>query len=109
MPWLVRGDRVLASLEVAETPSARARGLLGREGVDGAILLRPARAVHTVGMRFAIDVAHLDDSLRVLRVTRMARHRFGRPVRGARAVLEADAGCFERWDLSVGDELEVRS
>ena len=109
MPWLVRGGRVLASLEVAETPSARARGLLGREGVDGAILLRPARSVHTVGMRFAIDVAHLDDSLRVLRVTRMARHRIGRPVRGARAVLEADAGCFERWDLSVGDELEVRS
>ena len=109
MPWLVRGDRVLASLEVAETPSARARGLLGREGVDGAILLRPARSVHTVGMRFAIDVAHLDDSLRVLRVTRMARHRIGRPVRGARAVLEAAAGCFERWDLSVGDELEVRS
>ena len=100
---------MLASLEVAETPSARARGLLGREGVDGAILLRPARAVHTVGMRFAIDVAHLDDSLRVLRVTRMARHRIGRPVRGARAVLEADAGCFERWGLSVGDELEVRS
>ena len=100
---------MLASLEVAETPSARARGLLGREGVDGAILLRPARSVHTVGMRFAIDVAHLDDSLRVLRVTRMARHRIGRPVRGARAVLEADAGCFERWDLSVGDELEVRS
>jgi len=100
---------VLASLEVAETPSARARGLLGREGVDGAILLRPARSVHTVGMRFAIDVAHLDDSLRVIRVTRMARHRIGRPVRGARAVLEADAGCFERWDLSVGDELEVRS
>ena len=109
MPWLVRGGRVLASLEVAETPSARARGLLGREGVDGAILLRPARSVHTVGMRFAIDVAHLDDSLRVIRVTRMARHRIGRPVRGARAVLEADAGCFERWGLSVGDELEVRS
>jgi len=109
MPWLVRGDRVLASLEVAETPSARARGLLGREGVDGAILLRPARSVHTLGMRFAIDVAHLDDSLRVLRVTRMARHRIGLPVRGARAVLEADAGCFGRWGLSVGDELEVRS
>ena len=106
---MVRGDRVLASLEVAETPSARARGLLGREGVDGAILLRPARSVHTVGMRFAIDVAHLDDSLRVLRVTRMARHRIDLPVRGASAVLEADAGCFVRWGLSVGDELEVRS
>ena len=109
MPWLVLGDRVLASLEVAETPSTRARCLLGRDGIHGALLLRPARSIHTVGMRFAIDVAHLDDSLRVIRVKRMPRHRIGLPVRGARAVLEADAGCFGRWGLSVGDELEVRS
>ena len=99
---------MLASLEVAEAPSTRARGLLGRDGIHGALLLRPARSVHTLGMRFAIDVAHLDDSLRVLRVTRMARYRIGLPVRGARAVLEADAGCSGRWGLGVGDELEVR-
>ena len=105
---MVRGDQVLASLELAETPSTRARGLLGRDDIDGALLLRPARSVHTVGMRFAIDVAHLDDSLRVIRMTRMPCHRIGRPVRGARAVLEAGAGCFERWGLRVGDELEVR-
>ena len=109
MAWLVRGTRGLASLEVANTPSTRARGLLGRDGVDGALLLRPARSVHTVGMRFCIDVAHLDASLRVIRMKRMSRHRIGLPVRGARAVLEADAACFERWVLSVGDELEVRS
>ena len=109
MPWLVRGDRVLASLEVADTPSTRARGLLGRDGFDGALLLRPARSVHTLGMRFAIDVAHLDGELRVLRIIRMAGQRVGWPVRGAQAVLEADAGCFERWGLRVGDELEVRS
>ena len=39
----------------------------------------------------------------------MAGQRVGRPVRGAQAVLEADAGCFERWGLRVGDDLEVRS
>ncbi len=109
MPWLVRGDRVLASLEVADTPSTRARCQLGRDGFDGALLVRPARSVHTLGMRCAIDVAHLDGELRVLRISRMAGQRFGRPVRGAQAVLEADAGCFERWGLRVGDELEVRS
>jgi hypothetical protein len=59
-------------------------------------------------MRFAIDVAHLDADLRVLRTSTMSRHRVGRPVRGARAVVEADAGSFERWGLAVGDELEVR-
>ena len=99
----------MASLEVADTPSTRARGLLGCDGFDGALLLRPARLVHTLGMRRAIDVAHLDGELRVLRITRMAVKRVGRPVRGAQAVLGADAGCFERWGLRVGDDLEVRS
>ena len=70
--------------------------------------MRPARSVHTLGMRFPIDVAHLDDDLTVLRTTRMAGLRVGRPVCRARAVLEAEAGSFERWGLAVGDVLEVR-
>lgn len=108
MPWLVREDRVLATLEVAESRRARRRGLLGRDGLEGALLLRPARAVHTVGMRFAIDVAYCDADLRVIKVRTMARHRLGLPVLAARSVLEAEAGCFEAWDLKVGDELTVR-
>ena len=59
MPWLVAGDRVVASVEVAVTRRARRRGLLGRDGIEGALLLEPARSVHTVGMRFPIDVAFL--------------------------------------------------
>ena len=91
MPWLVRGDRVLASLAVADSPASRIRGLLGRSLHDGALLIRPARSAHTLGMRVPIDVAHLDAELR-----------------GSRAVLEAEAGSFQRWDLQVGDELTVR-
>ena len=108
MPWLVRGDRVLASLVVADTPARRIRALRGRSTCDGALLIWHARSVHTIGMRFAVDVAHLDADLRVVRTTRMARHRLGRPIKGARAVLEAEAGSFERWSLAVGDELAVR-
>ncbi len=108
MPWLVSDDRVLASLEVADTFRSRQKGLLGREGFEGAILLRPARAVHTLAMRFPIDVAHCDDELRVLRIVTMAPHRIGRPVRGARVVVEAEAGSFERWGVRPGDQLEVK-
>ena len=32
--WLVAEDRVVASLEVADTRAARRRGLLGRDGID---------------------------------------------------------------------------
>ena len=41
-------------VEVADTRASRRQGLLGREGIEGALLLRPAMAVHTIAMRFAI-------------------------------------------------------
>jgi uncharacterized membrane protein (UPF0127 family) len=108
VPWLLLDDKVLASLDIADSPRVRARGLLGSDGIDGALLLRPARAVHTLGMRYAIDVAFCDADLVVLRTTRMAPHRIGRPCVKARSVLEAEAGAFERWGVVPGIQLEVR-
>jgi uncharacterized membrane protein (UPF0127 family) len=105
---LVRDGKVLAALEVAETVRARTRGLLGREGIDGAILLRPARSVHTFRMRFPIDVAFVDRELRVIRMLTMPPNRVSTPVWRARAVIEADAGAFGAWGLQVADQLEVR-
>ena len=98
----------MSSLRVADSPGTRTRGLMGRDGLEGAILLRPARSVHTLGVRFPIDVAYLDDDLTVLRTKRMEGLRMGRPVRRACSVLGAEAGSFERWGLIVGDVLEVR-
>jgi uncharacterized protein len=104
----MRGSEVLCSLELADTGRSRSRGLLGRDSLDGALLLRPASSIHTLGMRFAIDVAYCDRDLTVLDVVTMAPWRVGRPRRRARAVIEAEAGSFDRWRLRPGDELEVR-
>lgn len=107
MAWLCRDGEVLASLEVATSFGARAKGLLGRDGIDGALLLKPAMSVHTIGMRFPIDVAYCDSHLAVLATGTMARHRLGLPRIGARAVIEAEAGAFERWRLRPGDQLTI--
>jgi len=55
----------------AETFRARAKGLLGacHLSASEALWLTPCRAVHTVGMRFAIDVVFLDVHGAILRVT----------------------------------------
>jgi uncharacterized membrane protein (UPF0127 family) len=106
--WLVSNGTVLASAERADSHQERRRGLLGREGIDGAMVFGSTRWVHTFGMRFAIDVAHVDESGTVLRVTRLAPHRLGTPVWKARSVVEAQAGAFERWGLRVGDVVELR-
>lgn len=105
---LVRDGEVLGPVEVADTYWRRLRGLLGRDGVEGALLLRPASSVHTIGMRFAIDVAYLDRDLRVLDVATMRRYRLGAPRRHARAVLETERGVLARWGVEPGQTLEIR-
>lgn len=93
---------------MAETRSARRRGILGRSSLDGALVLRPCRWIHTIGVRFAIDVAYVDADGVVIKTLRMARHRVGLPVIAARWVIEAEAGALARWGLGVGDTVEVR-
>lgn len=108
MAWLVRDDEVLASLEIADGRRERTRGLLGREGIEGAIYLTPCRSVHTFGMRFPIDVAFVDADLVVARIVQMRPGRITRPCWRARGAIEAEAGSFASWNLGVGDALEVR-
>ena len=95
-------------LEIARSAGARRRGLLGRTGIEGALLMSPASAVHTLGMRFAIDVAYLDAALRVVAVRTMRPGRLGLPRFRARHVLEAEAGAMERWGIRRGVRVSVR-
>ena len=106
--WLLRDGDVLAALEMAESFRERSAGLLGRDGIDGALLLTPARSVHSLGMRFPIDVAFCDRDLVVVRTLRLRPGRLARPSLRACCVIEAEAGAFERWRLRPGDRLEVK-
>ena len=108
MPWLVRGEDVLASAEVAVTRKLRRRGLFGRDDLDGVLVLRPCRQVHSFGMHFPIDVAFCDREGFVLHVSHMKPGRVSRYVRRAYFAIEATAGSFERWQIGVGDIIEVR-
>ena len=108
MSWLLRDGDVLAAAEVAGGLAARSKGLLGRDGYDGAMVLLGTRSIHTVGMRFPLDVAFCDADLRVLDVARVPPLRMTMPRRRCRSVVEAEAGAFERWGLRAGDRLELR-
>ena len=108
MAWLVCDARVLASAEVADTRRDRRRGLLGRESIEGALVIEPCRWIHTIGMKFPIDVAYLDPDGVVVKTIQMQRFRMGIPVWNASSVIEAEAGAFGRWGLRVGDRIEIR-
>src|SRR6266496_3420631 len=90
-------------VEMPRTRRERARGLLGRDGIERghAMLFERTRSVHTVGMRFPITVAFLDASMRVVAVRRVPPGRVVARLRGTRHVLE----CGDGEDLRVGDRL----
>jgi uncharacterized membrane protein (UPF0127 family) len=59
-------------------------------------------------MRLDLDVAYLDAEGIVIKMEHLRPLRIAAPVRGCITVVEAAAGSFERWDLRIGDRIEVR-
>ena len=108
MAWLVHDGTVLASVERADSVKSRTKGLLGRDGIDGALLLDRTKSVHTIGMKFPIDVAFCDDEMRVLRIVTMPKHRVSRIEFGAACAIETTAGRFNHWQIEPGAQLEIR-
>jgi hypothetical protein len=106
--WLLRDGDVVCALEMTDSMGERLRGLRGRSGCEGGMHLAGARAVHTAGMKFPLDVAFLSSDLLVLRMVRLAPWRVALPRRGARSLMAFEAGALERWGVHVGDQLDVR-
>ena len=78
---------------VADTPVARLRGLLGhRAPPPFALRLERCRCVHTLGMRFALDLHWLGPDGATLRVDRAVAPGRVRACRRAQAVLEVPVG-----------------
>jgi uncharacterized membrane protein (UPF0127 family) len=92
-------------VEVAERRRERMRGLLRRVRLPPGhgLLIPNARSVHSVGMRFPLDVAFLDDDLVVLAVERVPPGRLLAVRRRARHVLECPAGSGPR----TGERLRI--
>jgi len=95
--WLMRSGDVLASADVADTPQSRRKGLIGRNSVENAMVITQCKWIHTVGVKVPLDVAYLDALGTVIKTER------------SKTVVEAGAGSFERWNLKVGDVIEVRN
>lgn len=107
---LTRGNVLGAEILLADTSVSRALGLLGKSGVNAGcgILISPSSGVHTIGMRFPIDVVGLDSQLRVVKLwPRLAPFRLTALTLKVRSVLELAAGEIAAKSLHLGDQLEV--
>lgn len=90
---------------VAATHAARAVGLLSRSGLEPgeALWIVPSRGVHTLGMRFAIDVLALDEDGTVVDcVSNLRPWRVRLPRKRTAGVLELPAGTLQASRTSLG-------
>jgi uncharacterized membrane protein (UPF0127 family) len=100
-------------LAVADTHWSRLRGLLGASEADflngGGLWIRPCRGVHTLGMRFAIDVVYLDSANTVIHIEHNLRPWRFAPVRvQARSVLELPPKTASLTGTLLGDRIEIK-
>ncbi len=99
-----------SKIGLADTSMTRLFGLLGRNGLEpgAGILIRPSSGVHTMGMRFAIDVIALDRDLRVLKLwPRLRPWRVTSVSLKTHSVLELAPGQIEQCGIEPGDCLAI--
>ncbi len=95
-------------IELAEGWWSRAVGLLGRSELlrGHGILLIPCTSIHTVGMRFTVDIAFLDVGCRVTKTrANLPPGRFARGGGDVQATLELPVGTLAATDTREGDVL----
>ena len=97
-------------IQVADTTLSRFFGLLGRRNLlpSEGLLVEPSNGVHTVGMRFAIDVLLLSRERVVLaRYDSMPPFRLTRLNWKAASALELPAGLCASTGTAIGDRLVI--
>lgn len=102
---ILLGDKV----RTTGTFLSRLVGLLGTAAIaEGeGLWIVPCRGVHTLGMRYPIDVAFLDARGVVVGILEgLPPNRVGRVFRGARGALELPSGILTATGTVPGDRLE---
>lgn len=107
---VTRGQTLVGRGEVADTPWKRMRGLLGRKGLaqGEGLLIVPCNSIHTMFMRFAIDVLYINSACVVIGLQHaLPPWRLGQIQLRSRCVLELPAGTLRATGTQLGDQLEI--
>lgn len=99
-----------AKLAIAQTFWLRLKGLIGTTTLASGegLLIRPCGSVHTIGMKYPIDVLFLSSDLRVLKVVHaMGTMRTACCLNSAMA-LELPAGTAAKTGTVAGQQLIIK-
>ncbi len=109
---LTRQVCLATDVAIADTHWSRLRGLIGIGANDFSngkgLWIRPCRGVHTLAMRFPIDVVYLDRAGNVVHLEHILRPWRFSPIRmNAASVLELPSQTLTKTKTALGDCIEV--
>jgi len=103
-----RGTVIGETIEVAESASQKVKGLLGRECLEDGqgLLFKGAGSLHTLFMRFPIDIIYANKQGKVIKTAKAVRpfKLVAAPLRCHYAI-ELPAGAISASNTQVGDFL----
>lgn len=105
-----RNTTVGENIELADTSLTRMWGLLGRRRLDtgGGLWITPSSGVHTLGMKFPIDVVGLDRNKRVVKLWHaLAPYRVTSVSFKTSSVIELAAGGIGDAQIELGDQIAI--
>lgn len=100
---------LISQARVADTFWLRLRGLLGITSLpeDEGLILVGEKSIHTLFMKFPIDVLYVDKNYKVIRVTtNMTPYCLGPFVSQSAYVVEMPVGTIKNTATEVGDQLK---
>ena len=107
-----RNAYLATHLSVAGTHWSRLCGLMGKDvanfSAGNGLWIVPSRGVHTLAMKFPIDVLYLDKNKCVVHAERNLRPwRLARVSMRTVSVLELPGNTLESSGTTIGDEIEI--
>lgn len=93
--------------KITQTAWERLRGLLAHPSLDGneALLIAPCSSVHMFGMRYALDIAYLNKTGKVIKIVPSLRPMAISMCFGAASTLEMPVNSLSKHNIQKGDVL----
>ena len=107
-----QGTYLVRNATIANSFFKRLKGLLGKGRLDEdeALIIYPCNSIHTIGMRFPIDVLFLDNEGRAIKIVHSLQpFRINGFLRDAKAIVELPEGVLKKTKTTIGDVISTRS
>ncbi|MCU7876937.1 MAG: DUF192 domain-containing protein [Candidatus Thiodiazotropha sp. (ex Lucinoma borealis)] len=101
----IAGEAFGLEVLLADSYLSRLRGLLGKKRLSdtAGLLLKRCAAVHTIGMRYPLDLVFMDKRGKVLKCQEGVKPFRTAGVRGAYYTLELNQGMIRKQGIAVDD------